>query len=69
MIVALGPGVVQLGDALAVLPGDPAQAAAGLNELLDDAPRRAMMGALGRERMGAPGGAHAIACEIARRLR
>jgi len=58
-----------LGDALAVLPGDPAQAAAGLNELLDDAPRRAMMGALGRERMGAPGGAHAIACEIARRLR
>lgn len=57
-----------LGEALAVLPGDPAQAAAGLDALLDDEPRRAMMGVQGRERMGRPGGAHAIAREIVERL-
>ena len=57
-----------LGEALAVLPGDPAQAAAGLDALLDDAPRRAMMGMQGRERMGGPGGARAIAREIVERL-
>jgi hypothetical protein len=36
--------------------------------LLDDEPRRAMMGVRGRERMGRPGGAHAIAREIVERL-
>jgi len=58
-----------LGGALAVLPGDPAQAAAELRALLDDALRRTTMGALGRERMGGPGGALAIAREIGERLR
>ncbi len=58
-----------LGDALAVLPGDPVQAAAELRALLDDAPRRAQMGAQGRERMGGPGGALAIARAIDERLR
>ena len=58
-----------LGDALVVLPGDSAQAAADLESLLDDAPRRARMGAQGRERMGGPGGAHAIARAIVQRLR
>ncbi|HEY5340387.1 MAG TPA: hypothetical protein VIK27_05115, partial [Candidatus Aquilonibacter sp.] len=50
-----------LGDALVVLPGDVPSAAVGLGELLDDAPRRVAMGAHGRERMGRPGGARAIA--------
>ncbi len=50
-----------LGGALEVLPGDVASASAGLGALLDDAPRRVAMGAHGRERMGAPGGARAIA--------
>ena len=58
-----------LGEALAVLPGDPAKAASDLAALLDDAPRRAMMGAQGRERMGRPGGARAIARAIVERLR
>ncbi len=50
-----------LGRCARGLPGDVASAAAGLGALLDDAPRRATMGAHGRERMGAPGGARAIA--------
>lgn len=50
-----------LGEALAVLPGDLPSAAQGLAALLDDPQRRAAMGAHGRERMGAPGGARAIA--------
>jgi uncharacterized protein (TIGR03492 family) len=50
-----------LGEALEVLPGDLTSAIAGLASLLDDAPRRAAMGAQGRERMGGPGGARAIA--------
>jgi hypothetical protein len=58
-----------LGDALAVLPGEPAQAAAELRALLDNASRRAAMGAQGRERMGVPGGALAIARAIDERLR
>ena len=58
-----------LGDALAVLPGEPAQAAAELRALLDNASRRAAMGAQGRERMGGPGGALAIARAIDERLR
>lgn len=50
-----------LGEALAVLPGDLPSAAQGLAALLDDPQRRTAMGAHGRERMGAPGGARAIA--------
>jgi uncharacterized protein (TIGR03492 family) len=58
-----------LGEALAVLPGDPPRAAAGVAALLEDAPRRARMGALGRERMGGPGGARAIARDVVERTR
>ncbi len=54
-----------LGDALALVPGDPPAAAAALGDLLDDPGRRARMGAVGRERMGPPGGAAAIADAIA----
>ncbi|HEY4439228.1 MAG TPA: hypothetical protein VGN14_02175 [Candidatus Elarobacter sp.] len=50
-----------LGDALAVVPGDPETAAGALAALLADPDRRARMGATGRERMGGPGGAKAIA--------
>ncbi len=50
-----------LGEALLVVPGDPPRAAAALAELLHDDLRRARMGAVGRERMGGPGGARAIA--------
>jgi uncharacterized protein (TIGR03492 family) len=57
-----------LGDALLVLPGDAIGAAAGLGALLDDAPRRVTMGSHGRERMGGPGGAHAIALDIVERI-
>jgi uncharacterized protein (TIGR03492 family) len=58
-----------LGEALVVLPGDPAHAAAGVGALLEDAPRRARMSALGRERMGGPGGARAIARDIVEHTR
>jgi len=54
-----------LGEALAVLPGDLPSATQGLSALLDDPQRRAAMGAQGRERMGAPGGARAIAHTLA----
>ena len=57
-----------LGEALLVLPGDIAQASAGVDALLDDTPRRARMGAQGRERMGGPGGARAIARDLVARL-
>jgi len=57
-----------LGDALLVLPADPLGAAAGLGALLDDVPRRVTMGSQGRERMGGPGGAHAIALDIVERI-
>jgi uncharacterized protein (TIGR03492 family) len=57
-----------LGDALAVFSGEPDAAVQQLEALLDDAPRRARMGAVGRERMGGPGGARAIARVIAGRL-
>lgn len=53
-----------LGDALDVVPADPQPAAAAIGALLDDARRRARMGAIGRERMGAAGGARAIAQRI-----
>ncbi len=57
-----------LGDALMIAPGDPARACAALSALLDDAPRRVAMGTAGKERMGPPGGALAIAHSIAEAL-
>jgi hypothetical protein len=50
-----------LDGALAVLPAEPDAAAAALRELLRDGQRLAHMGTIGRERMGAPGGARLIA--------
>ncbi len=50
-----------LGDALLVVPGEPPRAADTIAVLLADDVRRAHMGAVGRERMGGPGGARAIA--------
>jgi len=57
-----------LGEALQILPGDVPRAAAGLRALLDDPAMRERMGAIGRERMGGPGGARAIAECIAELL-
>ena len=53
-----------LGEALAIVPGDPELAAAEIAALLADPARRARMGAAGRQRMGSPGGARAIAAAI-----
>jgi uncharacterized protein (TIGR03492 family) len=53
-----------LGGALTILPGLRDEAVAGVNVLLNDATVRAAMGEIGRERMGAPGGAKAIARRI-----
>jgi tetraacyldisaccharide 4'-kinase len=53
-----------LGDALLVLPNESAEALAETRELLHDRPRRARMGAVGRQRMDAAGGARAIAERI-----
>lgn len=50
-----------LGDALAVVSGEPKRAAAELSALLDDSQRRVRMSSAGRASMGAPGGALAIA--------
>ncbi len=54
-----------LGDALLVVPGDPAGAAEAIGALLRDDLRRARMSAVGRERMGGPGGAATIARAVA----
>jgi uncharacterized protein (TIGR03492 family) len=54
-----------LGDSLAVVPGVLPEAVSAVNALLDDAPQRVHMAQVGRERMGAPGGALAIARAIA----
>jgi tetraacyldisaccharide 4'-kinase len=54
-----------LGEALAVVPGDPQRAATAIAALLADDARRAQMAAVGRERMGGPGGARAIAAAVA----
>jgi hypothetical protein len=54
-----------LGDALLIVPGDPARAAGALAALLADDVRRARMAAVGRARMGGPGGARAIAQAVA----
>ncbi len=53
-----------LGDALALVPSEPEAGAAALAALLADEPRLARMAAAGRERMGGPGGAAAIAQSI-----
>ncbi len=50
-----------LGEALYVATGGVAPAAREVAALLADAPRRARMGAIGRARMGDPGGARRIA--------
>lgn len=54
-----------LGEALTVLPADVEVAANGVMDLLDNESRRTRMGAIGRARMGAPGGAAAIARAVA----
>lgn len=54
-----------LGDALLIVPGEPARAAGAVADLLADDGRRARMAAAGRERMGGPGGARAIAQAVA----
>lgn len=54
-----------LGEALAVVPGDPERAADAIAALLADGARRARMAHAGRERMGAGGGAATIARAIA----
>ena len=53
-----------LGEALAIVPGEPGAAAEAIAELLAE-PRRIRMGSIGRERMGRPGGARAIASAVA----
>lgn len=50
-----------LGDALLLVPTEPQDAAASLGTLLDDPERLRAMSVAGRARMGAPGGAEAIA--------
>lgn len=55
-----------LGEALAVAPDRLDDAVAAVSALLDDGARMARMGAVGRERMGAPGGARAVAECVAR---
>jgi hypothetical protein len=54
-----------LGEALAIVPGEAATGAQAIAALLADGARRARMGAVGRERMGGPGGARAIATALA----
>jgi hypothetical protein len=53
-----------LADAMLVLPGEPGAAADAIVALLNDPVRLARMSAAGRERMGASGGAAAIAHAI-----
>jgi uncharacterized protein (TIGR03492 family) len=53
-----------LGDAVKVVPEAPAAAAQAVAALLADERERARMGSLGRERMGGPGGAAAIAAAV-----
>jgi uncharacterized protein (TIGR03492 family) len=53
-----------LGSALLLVPAAPGLAAPAVADLLDDPERLAQMGAAGRERMGPPGGAAAVARAI-----
>jgi uncharacterized protein (TIGR03492 family) len=57
-----------LGEALTVFSGELDDAVAGVDALLEDAPRRAHMGTIGRARMGPAGGARRIAESIAELL-
>ncbi len=57
-----------LGEALRVVRDDVPTASAGVLELIDSPAVRQHMSAVGRERMGAPGGAAAIAEVLANRL-
>jgi uncharacterized protein (TIGR03492 family) len=50
-----------LGDALLLVPPEPAVAAQAISALFRDAPRRDAMGAAGRARMGSAGGSAAMA--------
>jgi len=73
-VVALGESLPQdwyrmrqrrlLGDALLLVPAAPGSAAPAVAALLEDPERLARMGAAGRERMGPPGGAAAVARAI-----
>jgi uncharacterized protein (TIGR03492 family) len=54
-----------LGDALAVVPAEVQLAVTEVGAILDDSERRDRMGAIGRARMGPPGGARRIAERIA----
>jgi tetraacyldisaccharide 4'-kinase len=54
-----------LAEAMLVVPGEPAAAAAAIVALLNDPARLTRMGMAGRERMGAAGGAAAIARAVA----
>lgn len=53
-----------LGEALVTISDDALLAARQVGELLDDPARRARLGAIGRERMGPPGGGRRIAARI-----
>jgi tetraacyldisaccharide 4'-kinase len=53
-----------LGDALLVLPAEPGAFAAEVIRLLDDPERMRRMEEAGRERMGGPGGARAVASAV-----
>ncbi|HLI95670.1 MAG TPA: hypothetical protein VKT72_06235 [Candidatus Baltobacteraceae bacterium] len=54
-----------LGDAMLLATADPQQGAAQVLALLEDAPRRDRMSAIGRQRMGSAGGAAQVAARIA----
>lgn len=54
-----------LGEALVMASGEAGRAAQSVRELLDDPQRRARLGQIGRERMGAPGGCARIAERVA----
>jgi hypothetical protein len=53
-----------LDGALALVPADPERGAQALRALLDDGARRAEMSRIGRERIGPPGAAAAIAAAV-----
>ncbi|HYW53018.1 MAG TPA: hypothetical protein VE826_03560 [Dongiaceae bacterium] len=55
-----------LGEALLIVPGQPEAAADAVAALLADDVRRARMSAAGRDRMGGPGAARAIAEAVAK---
>jgi uncharacterized protein (TIGR03492 family) len=54
-----------LGEALIVAPDRLGDAVSAVSSLLDDDARMARMGAIGRERMGTPGGARIVAQRVA----